>query len=1191
VLNRLFVIVGLLLILAIGAAFVVPRFIQWSDYRGRLETMAAESFGTEVAIGGDIALTLLPQPRLVFTDVRVGPEAAPALAVEKVEAEFSLLDFLSDRYKVTRLVLEHPVGTVGVGEDGSVQSGIGFAPASEPPVVSIDNAEVVGGTLRVADARAAATYEIDGLSGQLRLEALGGPFSFSGTARFAETDYALRLATGTRDAAGTTTLSLYLKGAGDGFTLESTGVLQTGAEPHYTGELKFRQPPPRPAEGEAIDAGRGDLLLDGKLEATSARVLLSNYTLLPDENRAAIRLSGAAELKLGAGMAFNAIVSGGVVALPPRDATKELTEPPYEIVRLLGETPLPPIPPLPGTIGLDIAELNLRGLSLRDLRLDAATDGRSWSIGTATAALPGDTALALTGNLSVVDGHPIFAGGISARSRQLDRLAALWRTPASGNPLFNMPGALTADLALSSDTLTLSAGTLVVDGINHGFDAAIGFGPSRSLKLDARLTTLGEEESAALAALLPDVTGSGSFGATFPKGALSVSARRAVLFGLVGSDLSAEASWEGGVLELSRLKAADLGGAAIDAHLTAFGTLAQPELSGAGDIAVASDAPIVTALLGTAAAPPAVGAFLARSLPAQLGFALDAPAGDGSQALKLTGQLGTADAHLSAHLGAGIASLFVAPLAANFELTSESPALMTAQLGLGDEALFDDRTPLHLVASVEGVPANSYEVHARLEGGADHIAFDGNVVPGDFTRITGDGTIAAALADPTALVALMGGAGLHVPPLSGAAHLRFAGTDTLSFDEIAAGGVTGNLRLDRRNGTSSVSGALAVPSADAAMLLPLLAGPAATVAGGGVWPEGPIDIGAGPRAGEGRVDVAVASVTAGEQALLSEVSFGLHWTAQAVGISRLSGKAGAGTLGLDAELCCANAALPAKRLSGRVTLDGVALNRVLPPALGAGLDGVIDASAEFDGTGESLAEAMAAMSGSGSYTIREFSAAAFNPRTFEALSGLAGIIDMTPEALAATVTTELAAAPFDASLVTGSFTIAGGVLRSPNLAIAGQGARIFGRGSVALDGLLLDGRYAMSPTILANPEGAVETTSAEVAAVVSGPLWAPVASYDVEGLVDAMKIRASEIELVRLEKLRAEDEARQRAAAEERARIAAEQAAAAEAARQAAEEEAARKKQAEEEAAAKAAAERARTPAPPPPMDLGLDLF
>ena len=60
-LNRLFVVIGFIVILAIGGAFVIPRFIQWSDYRPRLEAMATQAFGTDVEITGDISLTLLPQ--------------------------------------------------------------------------------------------------------------------------------------------------------------------------------------------------------------------------------------------------------------------------------------------------------------------------------------------------------------------------------------------------------------------------------------------------------------------------------------------------------------------------------------------------------------------------------------------------------------------------------------------------------------------------------------------------------------------------------------------------------------------------------------------------------------------------------------------------------------------------------------------------------------------------------------------------------------------------------------------------------------------------------------------------------------------------------------------------------------------------------------------------------------------------
>ena len=1185
-LNRLFVIVGFLVILAIGGAFVIPRFITWSDYRPRLEAMAAQAFGAPVEITGDISLTLLPQPQLVFTKVRVGPEASPAMEVEKVEAEFSLFDFLSDRYKVTRLELEQPVVNIAIGADGRVDSGFTLAPEAEQTNVSIANAEIVGGRIQLVDARSKQTYLAEAISGELRLDAIKGPFAFQGNGTLDGATFAMRVSTGKLDEAGATTLSLYLQPDDRSFTLETSGSLQTGAAPKYTGDLRYRRPPPRPMDGEIVDAGRGDLVLEGKVEAAADRVLLSEYTLLPDENRGATRLLGAAELKLGEGMAFNAIVSGGVIALPPRDATKELTDPPYELVRLLGETPLPPIPSIPGTIGLDITELNLRGVSLRELRLDAATDAKSWTIEKFGASLPGGTKLGLTGDLGVVDGHPIFAGGVTVSSQQLDRLAALWRKAPEGNPLFNMEGSLAADVALSSDTLTLSAGTFTVAGINQGFDAAIGFGAQRELKLDMHFTTLGQEESDAIAALLPDLTGNGSFGATFPKGSVNLSASKAVLFGLAGSDLAASANWEGGVLELSKLQAGDLGGATIDAKLTAFGTLAKPELSGNGSVKISDGAPIVASLLGNIGTPPAIAEFLHRSLPATLDIQLDPPSGDGGQSLNATGRLGTADTKIVAQLGGGIANALAAPIATTIELTSESPALMNAQLGLGDTSILDDRTPLHLTATVEGTPSNSYEVHARLEGGADHIAFDGNVVPGDFTRISGDGGIELALSDPAVLAEIAGANGVYVPAVEGKAHVRFTGLDSVALTEIDAAGATGELAMTRRDGTGTFGGALKVASLDALGLLPILAGPSGTVAGTGLWPEGPIDIGNAPRTSEGRVDVEVAELTAGGRAFLSDAKFGLDWDAQSISLRDLSGTSEGGTLTLDAKVCCSNPALPAKQISGRLTLNDVPLDVVAPGAIAAGLDGKLTASAAFDGTGETMAAAVRAMTGTGSYTISDFSAERFDPQAFNSLGALTDIVDMTPEALTLAANEQLAKGPFASNMFTGSFTIAGGTLRSPNLAIAGSGARIFGGGNLQLADLTLDARYAMSPTVLADPQSLVDPTTAEVAAVVTGPVWAPVASYDVTSLVDGMKIKASEIELARLEQLRVEDEARQKAAAEDRARVAAEQAAA-DAAKKAAEEEAARK--AAEEAAAKKAAEAAAKPKPPAaPVDLGL---
>jgi len=1137
VLNRLFIAIGVLVILAIGAAFIVPRFIQWGDYRERLQTMAAEAFGTEVAIGGDIQLTLLPAPKLEFTKVRVGPKSAPVLEVGQVDAEFSLLDFLRDQYKVTSLTLSKPVVYLAVAADGSISSGIAIAGQGQSNV-SIANANVESGSIRLTDARSGTVYAADGVNGQLKLDALKGPFSFQGNVSVNHTAYGVRVSTTKFDDAGDTALSVYVKADNGRFTLESNGALTLGATPKYVGDLSYRQPPPRAKAGEAVDAGRGDFVLTGKIDARTDRVLLSDYTALPDENRAATRLTGAGELKLGKDVSFNTIISGGVVALPPRDATKELTDPPYELVRLLGETPLPPIPPIKGTIGLDITELNLRSVSVRDLRLEASTDAQSWTITSFSGTMPGTTRLGLKGNLSVAEGKAIFAGGVSLDSAQLDRLAALWRKPTAGDPLLGQAGSLTANVALSGDTLTLDGGTLIVGGINQRFEAEIGFGQPRALKLGVHFTTLGPEESATLQALLPDMTSTGSFGATFPKGEVDLSASKASLLGLDGTNLVANATWEGGVLEFSKLSAEDFGGASFDGKLTAFGTLTKPELSGSGTIRIGASAPLVDTLLAQIKTPPAVAEFLRNSLPADLSLQLDAPSGDGAQVLNVTGKISASDAKLQAKLGAGIANALVAPIAAKLAMSSDSSLLMTRQLGLGATSIFGDGTPLQMELSVEGVPSNSYETHLSLVGGDDHVTFDGNLVPGDFSKIGGTGALDVKLSDPAIVAEALGAGGLYLPPLVGKADVDFSGVDRVNLSRIAAQGVSGDLTLARAGAQMAVTGSLTLDGLDAHALLPAVAGAASTAGSGdSLWPDGPIDIGAAPRTTTGRVDVSVAALNNGSAPLLSDVTFGYDWDAQSVHLRGLNGSIGGGTLGLDVTVCCSNAALPDKQVSGRLTLGGVAMDAVVPEAIGAGLDGKIDARAEFSGTGETLSQAVAGLTGTGSYTVTGFSVAHFDPGTFATLGALTGVINIEDDALTKTATDALSSGPFGAASLTGGFTVAGGTLRSPNLAIIGNGARIFGGATLRLKDLVLDARYSMSPTDKPDEKSAIDSTTAEVDALIKGPVWAPKTSYDVASLVEGMKIKASEIELALLEQRKAEEDARIKAAAALRAKI------------------------------------------------------
>ena len=64
------------------------------------------------------------------------------------------------------------------------------------------------------------------------------------------------------------------------------------------------------------------------------------------------------------------------------------------------------------------------------------------------------------------------------------------------------------------------------------------------------------------------------------------------------------------------------------------------------------------------------------------------------------------------------------------------------------------------------------------------------------------------------------------------------------------------------------------------------------------------------------------------------------------------------------------------------------MDAVAPRAIGAGLDGKIDAAAEFNGSGETLSQAVTGLTGTGSYTVNGFSVAHFDPGTFATLGAL-----------------------------------------------------------------------------------------------------------------------------------------------------------------------------------------------------------
>jgi hypothetical protein len=649
--------------------------------------------------------------------------------------------------------------------------------------------------------------------------------------------------------------------------------------------------------------------------------------------------------------------------------------------------------------------------------------------------------------------------------------------------------------------------------------------------------------------------------------------------GLDGRSLRATGSWDGGVLVLDRLSVGDLGGVSVEANLTAFGSFERPELSGTATLKVASAAsPAATRFFDAVGAPPALRTGLAASFPADLSLTLGAPSGEGAQTLDAKGTLGPSALDAHAEIASGFLRALGGAFKLRLDLKSADPAAMTAQLGLGGVSLFPEQAPMHLAGVIEGDIGSSLAATLRAEGGGDSLGFSGNVVVTDPDKFTGKGTLKATLADPSALAARLGADGRSLPPIAGTATLEFAGMQSVSLTGIRGtsngGSFSGQLAFSKPAETGQVSGRIAIAATDAASLVRTLAGPAALLSTGGIWPDGPLATGTAPRATTGRIEVEVPAIALADRSITG-ASFDFDWDATNTRIRDFTGKLGTGSIGLDLGLCCAGP-LSDKQVTGRLGLTQVALDDIVPAAVADVLDGTLNASGRFAATSGSIAGLFGSLTGEGTYTVDKLSVVQLDPKAIAEIAGLDTILEQQPDHLAKLITDRLDDAPFAAPQVTGSFTVAGGVLRSPNLTVTGEGGGLFGSAQLRLADLGLSGSYSITPTAMA-PAALVEASAAQVVANLAGTLLAPTATFDVSGLVDAIMVKAYEAEVDRLEKLRAEDEARKQAEAKERA---AEEAAARQAAEDAAAlraaDEAAARKAAAEAAARKAAEDEAR---------------
>jgi len=315
--KKLLIGIAVVLAIIVGAAIVAPQFVPLDAVKDRITAQVKAATGRDLAIDGDIHLSLLPNAEIDIDGMTLanvpGGAAASMVRLGGLRVKLRLLPLLVGSVEIARFVLVDPVINLEIGADGRAnwifvaQEGDegGEAPAASPSAPSatapgaegggvalndlkLGDVRIENGTLGYLDARG-ATYKVEKIDMALKLASLASPLDATGALTFngerlaieATAETPARLLAGERAV-----LRLSIAGAPLRLSFDG-GVVARGAT-RLDGAVDLAVPSVRDLAawaGNPLDApgtGLGPLEIKGRLAADPARIAFSDATLALD---------------------------------------------------------------------------------------------------------------------------------------------------------------------------------------------------------------------------------------------------------------------------------------------------------------------------------------------------------------------------------------------------------------------------------------------------------------------------------------------------------------------------------------------------------------------------------------------------------------------------------------------------------------------------------------------------------------------------------------------------------------------------------------------------------------------------------------------------------------------------------------------------------------------------------------------
>lgn len=461
---RLFVFIGGLIVLVLLAALVGPYFVDWSGYRDRFEAEATRLLGQEVRVEGSASARLVPFPSVTFSDVRVGPQNAPNVTVEKFSMDVELAPFLRGEILIFDMRFVSPVVRLDLDEEGRPQWDFPSEAPVDPAQVILEQATFTDGTIILRDQKNGRQWDFLSLNGTAAAPSLFGPWRVESKGFVRGETFEARISTGnlSRDGFSTRIQAILPESK---FEMISEGRIAAPTvelESWYSGTFSIK--PTAPLDQNYLIEG----LFEADARSLKVEQFRGDFGALDDP----YTVNGSAEILGGESPSFNFQAKGNQVNFS-EDADAEGEPVPLsnrlsEIQNVLAALP---IPPMSGTIDLDLPTIVAGNTTIRDLKLRAEPQSEAgntvWDIKRLEAKLPGRTVLEGDGTLVLGAGETAasgtsFKGNLVLASRQPSGLAA-WLTDDIDDTIRLMPNAgFSAQVALDAEQQIFSDLELVL---------------------------------------------------------------------------------------------------------------------------------------------------------------------------------------------------------------------------------------------------------------------------------------------------------------------------------------------------------------------------------------------------------------------------------------------------------------------------------------------------------------------------------------------------------------------------------------------------------------------------------------------------------------------------------------------------------------------------------------------------------